>query len=72
MVKGLKTYREKQCKHEEQATHLWNQLPVVIQEIDTLFTFKIRLKTIIFARAYRAGSRDPESSLSYVASHDAP
>uniref|UniRef100_A0A669DXW8 Reverse transcriptase domain-containing protein n=1 Tax=Oreochromis niloticus TaxID=8128 RepID=A0A669DXW8_ORENI len=31
---------------------LWNQLPVWIQETDTLSTFKIRLQTFLFAKAY--------------------
>ena len=30
----------------------WNQLPVVVQEADTLSTFKSRLKTFLFDKAY--------------------
>ncbi|XP_034041739.1 uncharacterized protein LOC117524118, partial [Thalassophryne amazonica] len=35
-----------------QAPLLWNQLPIQIRETDTLSTFKIRLKTFLFAKAY--------------------
>ncbi|XP_013763333.1 uncharacterized protein LOC102206753 [Pundamilia nyererei] len=35
-----------------QAPLLWNQLPVWIQETDTISTFKIRLQTFLFAKAY--------------------
>ncbi|PME06503.1 hypothetical protein A8A06_07420 [Escherichia coli] len=35
-----------------QAPLLWNQLPVCIQETDTLSTFKIRLQTFLFDKAY--------------------
>uniref|UniRef100_A0A669EKP4 Reverse transcriptase domain-containing protein n=1 Tax=Oreochromis niloticus TaxID=8128 RepID=A0A669EKP4_ORENI len=35
-----------------QAPLLWNQLPVWIRETDTISTFKIRLKTFLFAKAY--------------------
>jgi len=34
-----------------QAPLLWNQLPVQIQEADTLSTFKSRLKTFLFNKA---------------------
>ena len=33
-----------------QALHLWNQLPVLVQESDTLSTFEIGLKTLFFDR----------------------
>ncbi|XP_071350987.1 uncharacterized protein [Trachinotus anak] len=35
-----------------QAPLLWNQLPVWVREADTLSTFKIRLKTVLFSKAY--------------------
>uniref|UniRef100_A0A669EZ97 Reverse transcriptase domain-containing protein n=1 Tax=Oreochromis niloticus TaxID=8128 RepID=A0A669EZ97_ORENI len=35
-----------------QAPLLWNQLPVWIRETDTISTFKIRLQTFLFAKAY--------------------
>uniref|UniRef100_A0A3Q3JNC3 Reverse transcriptase domain-containing protein n=1 Tax=Monopterus albus TaxID=43700 RepID=A0A3Q3JNC3_MONAL len=35
-----------------QAPLLWNQLPVSVREADTLSTFKIRLKTFLFDKAY--------------------
>ncbi|XP_065326200.1 uncharacterized protein LOC135932628 [Pelmatolapia mariae] len=35
-----------------QAPLLWNQLPVWIRETDTISTFKIRLKTFLFVKAY--------------------
>uniref|UniRef100_A0A8P4G3Q0 Reverse transcriptase domain-containing protein n=1 Tax=Dicentrarchus labrax TaxID=13489 RepID=A0A8P4G3Q0_DICLA len=35
-----------------QAPLLWNQLPVVVREADTLSTFKSRLKTFLFDKAY--------------------
>uniref|UniRef100_A0A8C4DRA9 Reverse transcriptase domain-containing protein n=1 Tax=Dicentrarchus labrax TaxID=13489 RepID=A0A8C4DRA9_DICLA len=35
-----------------QAPLLWNQLPVVVREADTLTTFKSRLKTFLFDKAY--------------------
>uniref|UniRef100_A0A8P4K2R3 Reverse transcriptase domain-containing protein n=1 Tax=Dicentrarchus labrax TaxID=13489 RepID=A0A8P4K2R3_DICLA len=35
-----------------QAPLLWNQLPVVVWEADTLTTFKSRLKTFLFDKAY--------------------
>jgi len=35
-----------------QAPLLWNQLPVWVWEADTLSTFKIRLKTVLFSKAY--------------------
>ena len=35
-----------------QAPLLWNKLPVNVQEADTLSTFKIRLKTFLFDKAY--------------------
>ena len=35
-----------------QAPLQWNQLPVVVREADTLFTFKSRLKTFLFDKAY--------------------
>ena len=31
---------------------LWNKLPVNVREADTLSTFKIRLKTFLFDKAY--------------------
>ncbi|TWW61852.1 hypothetical protein D4764_04G0004990 [Takifugu flavidus] len=35
---------------------LWNQLPVQVREADSIATFKIRLKTSLFEKAYsRAG-----------------
>ncbi|KAK0155376.1 hypothetical protein N1851_002280 [Merluccius polli] len=36
-----------------QAPLQWNQLPVVVREADTLSTFKSRLKTFLFDKAYR-------------------
>uniref|UniRef100_I3JBY4 Ig-like domain-containing protein n=1 Tax=Oreochromis niloticus TaxID=8128 RepID=I3JBY4_ORENI len=39
-----------------QAPLLWNQLPVWIQETDTISTFKIRLQTFLFAKAYNTHS----------------
>uniref|UniRef100_A0A8C6MFG0 Reverse transcriptase domain-containing protein n=1 Tax=Nothobranchius furzeri TaxID=105023 RepID=A0A8C6MFG0_NOTFU len=36
-----------------QAPLLWKQLPALAHEADTLSTFKIRLKTFLFDRAYR-------------------
>uniref|UniRef100_A0AAZ1XD75 Ion transport domain-containing protein n=1 Tax=Oreochromis aureus TaxID=47969 RepID=A0AAZ1XD75_OREAU len=51
-----------------QAPLLWNQLPVWIQETDTISTFKIRLQTFLLLKhIVRAGPGDPESSLSYAA-----
>uniref|UniRef100_A0A8C6L998 Reverse transcriptase domain-containing protein n=1 Tax=Nothobranchius furzeri TaxID=105023 RepID=A0A8C6L998_NOTFU len=35
-----------------QAPLLWNQLPALVREADTLSTFKNRLKTFLFDRAY--------------------
>lgn len=35
-----------------QAPLLWNKLPVNVREADTLSTFKIRLKTFLFDKAY--------------------
>ena len=35
-----------------QAPLQWNQLPVVVREADTLSTFKSRLKTFLFDKAY--------------------
>ncbi|XP_072251172.1 uncharacterized protein [Leuresthes tenuis] len=35
-----------------QAPLLWNKLPVNVREADTLSTFKIRLKTFLFNKAY--------------------
>nr|XP_054591206.1 uncharacterized protein LOC129155077 [Nothobranchius furzeri] len=35
-----------------QASLLWNQLPALVREADTLSTFKNRLKTFLFDRAY--------------------
>ena len=35
-----------------QAPLLWNKLPVNVREADTLATFKIRLKTFLFDKAY--------------------
>ncbi|KAK0136277.1 hypothetical protein N1851_027827 [Merluccius polli] len=37
-----------------QAPLQWNQLPVVVREADTLSTFKSRLKTFLFDKAYSA------------------
>ena len=31
---------------------LWNQLPVYVWEVDTLYDFKIRLKTFLFGKVY--------------------
>ena len=35
-----------------QAPLLWNQLAVLVREADTLSTFKARLKTFLFDKAY--------------------
>ncbi|TWW65331.1 hypothetical protein D4764_21G0002310 [Takifugu flavidus] len=35
-----------------QAPLLWNQLPVQVREADSIATFKIRLKTYLFEKAY--------------------
>lgn len=35
-----------------QAPVLWNQLPTNIKEADTVSTFKIRLKTFLYEKAY--------------------
>ena len=35
-----------------QAPLLWNKLPVNVREAETLYTFKIRLKTFLFDKAY--------------------
>ncbi|TWW64927.1 hypothetical protein D4764_22G0005740 [Takifugu flavidus] len=35
-----------------QAPLLWNQLPVQVREADSIATFKIRLKTFLFEKAY--------------------
>ena len=35
-----------------QAPLLWNQLPVSVREVDTVSTFKSRLKTFLFDKAY--------------------
>ena len=35
-----------------QAPHLWNHLPLSVREADTICTFKSRLKTFLFDKAY--------------------
>lgn len=59
---------------------VWKQLPVWVQETDTLSTLKISFKlSFLIKLIVRAGSGDPEPSLSYAAigsgcwwtSHDA-
>ena len=39
-----------------QAPVLWNQLPANIKEADTVSTFKVRLKTFLFEKAYGQAS----------------
>ena len=47
-----------------QAPVLWNQLPTNIKEADTVSTFKIRLKTFLFEKAYgQASHKQTESTV---------